>query len=71
MSALFGLEDWSKKFAIATFVKSLLSRTLVHRTMFDGASPPRASAMPSMRPVRWLHGRACHAVGRLDPWHTL
>ena len=62
MSMFLRPEDWSKGLSIATFVKSLLSRTLVRRTMFDAAGPPRASAMPPMRPVRGLHERACHTA---------
>jgi hypothetical protein len=50
MSMFLRHEDWSKGLSIATFVKSFLSRTLVYRTMFDGAGPLRASAIPTMRP---------------------
>ena len=40
-------EDWNRRFSIATFVKSFLSRTLVRRTMFDDADHPAIWALPS------------------------
>jgi hypothetical protein len=64
MSMFLGPEDWSKGLSIATFVKSFLSRTLVHRTMFDGAGPLRASASLRCGPSPDIIGM--HAIREAD-----